>query len=90
MSSETITVEIWRGKEEGEFQTYQVPRMESQTVLDIVTYVQRNLDPGLSYRFACRVGPPRFARPCFSRAWRSRSLRNSKTRPHAVSIACGS
>ena len=39
MSSETITVEIWRGKEEGEFQTYQVPRMESQTVLDIVTYV---------------------------------------------------
>ncbi|MAO56555.1 MAG: succinate dehydrogenase/fumarate reductase iron-sulfur subunit [Rhodospirillaceae bacterium] len=56
MSSETITVEIWRGKEEGEFQTYQVPRMESQTVLDIVTYVQRNLDPGLSYRFACRVG----------------------------------
>jgi len=56
MSEQTITVDIWRGKEEGGFQTFQVPRLASQTVLDIVTYVQRNLDPGLSYRFACRVG----------------------------------
>ena len=56
MSKDTLTVEIWRGHEQGEFQTFQVPRMASQTVLDIVTYVQRNLDPGLSYRFACRVG----------------------------------
>ena len=29
---------------------------ENQTVLDVVTFVQRNLDPTLSYRFACRVG----------------------------------
>ncbi len=56
MSNDTLTVEIWRGQEEGRFDTFQVPRMASQTVLDIVTYVQRNLDPGLSYRFACRVG----------------------------------
>lgn len=27
-----------------------------QTILDVVTYVQRELDSGLSYRFACRVG----------------------------------
>jgi fumarate reductase iron-sulfur subunit len=33
-----------------------VPRHESQTVLDVVTYVQRHIDPTLSYRFACRVG----------------------------------
>ncbi len=52
----TITVRIWRGTERGEFKTYPVPRAESQTILDIVTYVQRELDPTLSYRFACRVG----------------------------------
>ena len=33
-----------------------MPRLESQTVLDVVTYVQRRLDPSLAYRFACRVG----------------------------------
>ena len=52
----TIKVKIWRGAEEGRFETFDVPRMESQTVLDVVTYVQRKCDPTLSYRFACRVG----------------------------------
>jgi fumarate reductase iron-sulfur subunit len=33
-----------------------VPRYPSQTVLDVVTYIQRHLDATLSYRFACRVG----------------------------------
>jgi len=51
-----LSVSLWRGKEAGEYQTYQVPVRESQTVLDVVTWVQRNLDPTLSYRFACRVG----------------------------------
>jgi len=55
MSAE-LTVRIWRGREEGAFATYRVPRRESQTVLDVVTYVQRQVDPTLSYRFACRVG----------------------------------
>ncbi len=52
----TLKVKIWRGTETGEFQSYEVPRLESQTVLDVVTYVQRRLDPSLAYRFACRVG----------------------------------
>jgi fumarate reductase iron-sulfur subunit len=52
----TLEVEIWRGGAEGRFATYQVPHRESQTVLDVVSYVQRRLDPSLSYRFACRVG----------------------------------
>jgi len=56
MSASYLTVAIWRGGAEGEYRSYEVPRRESQTVLDIVTYVQRNLDPSLSYRFACRVG----------------------------------
>src|SRR5689334_7447273 len=51
-----LKVRIWRGTETGQFQDYQVPRQESQTVLDVVTYVQRRLDPSLAYRFACRVG----------------------------------
>jgi fumarate reductase iron-sulfur subunit len=38
------------------FQEFEVPRHPSQTVLDVVTYIQRVLDPTLAYRFACRVG----------------------------------
>ena len=33
-----------------------MPRQTSQTVLDVVTYIQRTLDPTLAYRYACRVG----------------------------------
>jgi fumarate reductase iron-sulfur subunit len=51
-----LTVKIWRGREDGAFATYRVPRRESQTVLDVVTHVQREVDPSLAYRFACRVG----------------------------------
>jgi fumarate reductase iron-sulfur subunit len=51
-----LQVRVWRGGESGRFQAFEVPRLESQTVLDVVTYIQRTLDPTLSYRFACRVG----------------------------------
>src|SRR5580765_2016456 len=51
-----LMVEVWRGTEAGEFQTFEVPRREHQTVLDVVTEIQREQDPTLSYRFACRVG----------------------------------
>ena len=51
-----LEVALWRGKEDGRYETYEVPKRESQTVLDVVTWVQRNIDPALSYRFACRVG----------------------------------
>jgi fumarate reductase iron-sulfur subunit len=47
---------IWRGREDGRFVAYRVPAWPKQTVLDLVTYVQRRLDPTLAYRFACRVG----------------------------------
>lgn len=59
-SAETSTAElavaVWRGGETGELVTYRVPARPSQTVLDVVTWIQRNLDPDLSYRFSCRVG----------------------------------
>jgi len=52
----TVEVSIWRGRADGRYQTFTVPLGESQTVLDVVTWVQRKLDPTLAYRFACRVG----------------------------------
>ncbi len=52
----TLKVSIWRGKAQGGFVRYEVPRQPSQTILDVVTHVQRAIDPTLSYRFACRVG----------------------------------
>lgn len=55
-SHSSIDVSIWRGDENGGFQSYRVPSRSDQTVLDVVTWVQRNVDPTLSYRFACRVG----------------------------------
>jgi len=35
---------------------FRVPRRESQTVLDVVSWIQSYEDPSLAYRFACRVG----------------------------------
>jgi fumarate reductase iron-sulfur subunit len=54
--AEVLAVSLWRGGVDGGYQDYAVPRRENQTVLDVVTYVQRNLDATLAYRFACRVG----------------------------------
>jgi fumarate reductase iron-sulfur subunit len=52
----SLDVKVWRGGVDGRFQRFEVPREESQTVLDVVTHIQRVLDPTLAYRFACRVG----------------------------------
>ena len=55
----TLVVRVWRGGPDtgtGRFETYDVPRLPAQTVLDVVTHIQRRIDPTLAYRFACRVG----------------------------------
>ena len=52
----SLQVRVWRGGAAGAFQGFEVPRHASQTVLDVVTHIQRVLDPTLAYRFACRVG----------------------------------
>jgi len=54
--SATLQVRVWRGGARGAYREYEVPRRESQTVLDVVTHIQRALDPTLAYRYACRVG----------------------------------
>jgi succinate dehydrogenase iron-sulfur subunit len=51
-----LKVSVWKGRVEGRFREFDVPRHPSQTVLDVVTYIQRTLDPTLAYRYACRVG----------------------------------
>ena len=56
MALNDLQVRVWRGGADGTWQTFSVPRRESQTVLDVVTFIQRERDPTLAYRFACRVG----------------------------------
>lgn len=55
-----LKVRIWRSETGapggGAFRDYEVPREASQTVLDVVTQVQRHQDATLAYRYACRVG----------------------------------
>ena len=55
---EFLQVSIWRGTANSNdgYDDYQVPKRESQTILDVVSWIQRHVDPGLTYRFACRVG----------------------------------
>jgi len=52
----SLRVDVWRGGKDGAFSTYSVPWRENQTVLDVVTEIQRHHEPALAYRFACRVG----------------------------------
>lgn len=52
-----LNVKVWRGDASGGgYHAYSVPVQESQTVLDVVTWIQQNAEPTLTYRFACRVG----------------------------------
>lgn len=52
-----LEVSVWRSVGGGgSFEAFRVPVQESQTVLDVVAWIQQNEDPTLSYRFACRVG----------------------------------
>lgn len=54
---DSLEVSVWRGDATGGGHIiYQVPRQPSQTILDVVTWIQREQDPQLSYRFSCRVG----------------------------------
>ena len=55
--AKTFDVSVWRGDGAGgKFQRFQVPNQESQTILDVVVWIQQKIDPSLAYRYACRVG----------------------------------
>lgn len=52
-----LQVTVQRGEAgETRMQRFDVPARENQTVLDVVSWIQQEADPTLSYRFACRVG----------------------------------
>ena len=58
---DTITLSVRRGSPEQEptayWQEFEVPIVEeTMSVLDALIWVQRNLDPSLAFRRACRVG----------------------------------
>jgi len=78
-----LRVSIWRGGAEGGFQAFSVPRSDSQTVLDVVTHIQRHLDPTLAYRFACRVGM------CGSCAMTVNGVPRWTCRTHVDKVAAG-
>jgi fumarate reductase iron-sulfur subunit len=82
---ELLEVDVWRGGSDGSgrFQTYAVPRQEAQTVLDVVTWIQRKLDPTLAYRFACRVGM------CGSCAMTVNGRARWTCRTHVAKVASG-
>jgi fumarate reductase iron-sulfur subunit len=79
----TLQVDVWRGREDGRYQRFEVPREESQTVLDVVTYIQRHLEPALAYRFACRVGM------CGSCAMTVNGVARWTCRTHVARVARG-
>ena len=81
MKSE-LTVKIWRGGEKGHFQRYTITARENQTVLDLVTEIQRYHDQSLSYRFACRVGV------CGSCAMTVNGKARWTCRTHVKNLAC--
>ena len=76
-----LQVSVWRGADEGRYVDYDVPRQTSQTVLDVVTYIQRKLDSTLAYRYACRVGM------CGSCAMTVNGLARWTCRTHVSAVA---
>jgi len=79
--TESLKVNVWRGTDVGAFASYDVPRSASQTVLDVVTHIQRRIDPTLAYRFACRVGM------CGSCAMSVNGIARWTCRTHVASVA---
>ncbi len=81
--SDTLAVSVWRGAAEGAFETHHVPAQESQTVLDLVAWIQQNADPTLAYRYACRVGM------CGSCAMMVNGVPRWTCRTHVSKVATG-
>ncbi|WP_298917141.1 2Fe-2S iron-sulfur cluster-binding protein [uncultured Roseobacter sp.] len=55
--NDTLEVSVWRGSGvAGQFETFEVPAQDNQTILDVVSWIQHYADATLTYRFACRVG----------------------------------
>ena len=83
-SGQDIEVSVWRGDASGgRFERFRVPRHDSQTVLDVVSWIQQEADPTLSYRYACRVGM------CGSCAMTVNGVPRWTCRTHVARVAAG-
>src|SRR3989344_7558857 len=51
-----IHVEVYRGKEKGEFRDYNVPVHPGMVILDTLHYIQAKYDPSLAVRWNCKAG----------------------------------
>ncbi len=78
-----LEVAVWRGGDSGGFVTYRVPERADQTVLDVVTFIQRRIDPTLAYRYSCRVGM------CGSCAMTVNGRPRRTCRAHVATVAKG-
>lgn len=58
LQPEKLVVSVQRGQagQTPSMESFDVPAQGNQTVLDVVSWIQQNADPSLTYRFACRVG----------------------------------
>jgi fumarate reductase iron-sulfur subunit len=81
--TDELKVSIWRGRDSGGLVDYRVPARPNQTVLDVVTEVQRRHEPSLAYRFACRVGV------CGSCAMTVNGTPRWTCRTHVKNVAAG-
>ncbi len=81
--SNTLAVRVWRSRDGGGFVDYQVPRQDSQTILDVVTWIQREREPSLAYRFSCRVGM------CGSCAMTVNGVARWTCRTHVAKVCAG-
>lgn len=81
--SSTLAVRVWRSRDGGGFVDYQVPRQDSQTILDVVTWIQREREPSLAYRFSCRVGM------CGSCAMTVNGVARWTCRTHVAKVTAG-
>ena len=55
--TKTISVRVMRkSSKEKEYSTYEVPKVDGQSVLGVLNYIYDNLDPGLGFLFSCRIG----------------------------------
>lgn len=77
--AKSLMVRVWRS-DTNSFEAFEVPRHDSQTVLDVVSWIQHFADPTLTYRFACRVGV------CGSRAMMANDAPRWTCRTHVAKV----
>jgi fumarate reductase iron-sulfur subunit len=61
MGEITIKTRVFRctpqnGKQEGHYESYEVPFQEGMSVLEVLDYIYKNHDSSLSFYYSCRIG----------------------------------